>query len=256
MLPGSSARPRRRRCGDCACDRPGIAPDPADRLVPIRGGVEHPHDLAGADLVASDFSVPRRRAGEVDDRAGPAQDLLDRGLDQAGIGLDLGHLLRVLDQGEQAARRGIAGRLVPGGDQDLIEGEDVDQGKRLAVDRRIGEQRDQVVLRTGESLRAQPGEVGEQLDVRPLHRLRCGFAGLPELRIARAGTLVGPDVELAPSSRGTPSKKAMTAIGAEPPRSRRSRSRSTHGLEVISRDRDRLDLVMEGLAPCAASSVC
>ena len=65
---------------------------------------------------------------------GPAQDLLDRGRQERGIGGEPGALGGVLAEGEHAAGDGIAGRLVAGEDEQVAEVEDLLIGQRFAID--------------------------------------------------------------------------------------------------------------------------
>ena len=68
---------------------------------------------------AADLAVLGRDAGEVADRADPAQDLLDRVGQQLGSVAQLLPLVRVLAEREQAAADRVARGLVAGLDEQL-----------------------------------------------------------------------------------------------------------------------------------------
>src|SRR5215471_16111440 len=68
-----------------------------DLLVAVRRGVEERDDVAAADALPAQLDVGRGGAGEVDDRARPAQDLLDPALEQVRPRLEAAPLLGMLD---------------------------------------------------------------------------------------------------------------------------------------------------------------
>ena len=83
----------------------------------------------GRDLLAAELGVFGGGATEVDDRADPAQDLLDSGGHQLGLFVQLDGLVAVADEGEDAPGDRVAGGLVAGDDEQLPEHEQVVVGK-------------------------------------------------------------------------------------------------------------------------------
>jgi hypothetical protein len=151
------------------------------------------------------------------------------------------------DQGEQATGGRVARGLVAGRNEDLVEGEHVDQRQRLAVDRGVREQRDQIILRILHPFVAQLSEVRKELDVGAHHRLGDGLAIAAVLGIARAGALVRPGEEQLP----------VFGRDAQHVRDHGDRQRCRHGLHEIAAlgltrleilegaNRNRLDLIVQ-----------
>ena len=87
-------------------------------LVAVRRWVPQHDRVAGPDRRAVQVEVCGRRAGELDHRRRPPQQLLDGGLDHAvGIGREPVTLGRVFQQRLHATGDGIARRLVARRDQ-------------------------------------------------------------------------------------------------------------------------------------------
>ena len=103
-------------------------------LVAVRRPEVERDLLAGADRLAAQLVVLGGRAGEVADRAGPAQDLLDRVGQQLGLRPQLLPLVAVLGEREQPAADRVARGLVAGLDEELAVRDELLVGERLAVD--------------------------------------------------------------------------------------------------------------------------
>ena len=89
----------------------------------------------------------------------------------AGLALQLPPLARVLDEGEHAARHGVARGLVAGDDEQQVVGEQLEVGQRLAVHRAVRDDAHDVLGRPLPALVGEVLEVGEQLEARLLERL-------------------------------------------------------------------------------------
>jgi hypothetical protein len=79
------------------------------------------------------------------DRRGPANDLLDRRLDQLRILLELLELVGILEEGAHAADQRVLGRVVSGAEGDQVVADGLHHAHRLVVDRAVGEQAREVV---------------------------------------------------------------------------------------------------------------
>src|SRR5262245_14996100 len=221
-----------------------------DLLVAVRGRVEERERVALADALAAQLVVRRRGAREVDDRRRPAHDLLDGGGQELRPALELAELARVLDEGEHAAARRVAGGLVPGDHDDQAPGEYVHLRQGLAVDPGLREERDQVVGRIALPLLDELREVQEELRHRLAPRLLARLALALVLRVRGADGAVGPVEEQVP----------VGLRDAEEPRDHRDRERRRDLLHEVALARvapldqpvddlccDRLDLAMPAL---------
>ena len=113
------------------------------------------HDLlARGDGLAAEHGVGGGGAAEEVDRAGPAQDLLDHGVGQLGVGDPSVPLVAVLHEGDEALGDCVAGRLVAGHDEEgeeqvALEVGELGGGAVLHRDPGIGELGPHVVARVG-----------------------------------------------------------------------------------------------------------
>ena len=183
--------------------------------------------VAGADRHAAHLAVLGRDAGEVADRADPAQDLLDRVGQQLGLVAQLLPLAAVLGEREQPAADRVARRLVAGFDEQLAVREQLLLGERRAVDLRVDAARSRG-RRRGSRRRCSISsrEVRVQLAARALDRLARRLARAPELGIVLADHLVGPaEQQLPVGTRARRGSRRSPRAGTARRCARRSRTR-------------------------------
>src|SRR5262249_35136971 len=105
-----------------------------DGLVAVRRGIEEAEVLTRGDRRAVQVDVLGRRPAELDDWAGPADDLLRGWPRHAGrITLELRELAAVVQESAEAAGDGVPCRLVPGDDEQHEVGHQLEPRDRLAV---------------------------------------------------------------------------------------------------------------------------
>ena len=107
--------------------------------VEVRGEVPGDDLVAGGDLDSADRGVDRGGASEVQLRACPTQHLLDRGVDERGIGAQAVQLIGMLGERQQSLRERVASGLVAGDQQQQEERSLLALGQWLAVDERVGQ---------------------------------------------------------------------------------------------------------------------
>src|SRR5688572_6002441 len=105
-------------------------------IVAIGRRVPHRDLVARADLLATELRVGSRRAPEVHHRGDPPQHLLDGGWQERHVGLQLGPLLRVLEEGERAAGDEVARGLAPRVHQQHEEQIDIEGAQPRPLDLR------------------------------------------------------------------------------------------------------------------------
>ena len=227
-------------------------------LVAVRRREVERDLLAGADRRAPHLAVLGGGAGEVADRADPAQDLLDRVGQQLGLVAQLLPLVAVLGEREQPAADRVARRLVARLDEELAVRDELLLGERLRRRSRRGSARSPDRL-AGSPRRCvdQLLEVGVQLAARPLDRLRPGVS--PGRRYSGSSLPITSLVQRNSSSQssfGTPRIQAITPSGnGAAMRSTKSSSPDASGRSVgvvEDLDRDALDVVALARAPRAA----
>src|SRR5579864_996424 len=79
-----------------------------DFFVAISRGIEQAHRLTGANLLPANLGVRACGPRELDDRGRPADDLLDRGIDQRRIAPELLPFVGILDKSLQPASSRVA----------------------------------------------------------------------------------------------------------------------------------------------------
>src|SRR5436309_994740 len=141
-----------------------------DVLVAVGRRVEDAARLALADPRPPHLHVLDGGAAELDDRAHPADDLLDGRRHQGRVAAQLLELARVLDQREQAPGGGVAGRLVAGDDEQHVVREQLPLGDGLAVHLRVGEGGEDIVAGLTPASPGEPADVLEELLPRPTGR--------------------------------------------------------------------------------------
>ncbi len=198
-------------------------------LVAVRRREVQRHLLPRPDRHAAHLAVLGRGPGEVADRAGPAQDLLDGVGQQVGIGAQLLPLVAVLAEREQPAADRVARRLVARLDEELAVRDELLLGERRPVDLAADQLAHQIVLRVAPALVDQAPEVGVHLAAGALDRLAGRLARAPVLRIVLADHLVGPAEQQLP----------VVARHAEDPGDHRERERRGDAFDEVELARRR-----------------
>ena len=103
-------------------------------LVAVGRCVEQRDPVAGPDRRAPHVTVLSRRAGEVDDRAHPPEDLLHRGREELGVLAQAFPLTPVLGEGEEPSTDRVACGLVAGLDDELAVVQELLLGEGPPVD--------------------------------------------------------------------------------------------------------------------------
>ncbi len=168
-----------------------------DLLVAVAGRIEETHGLAGADRLAAELEVLRRRPRELDHRSRPAHDLLDGRIDELRIALQLVPLAGILEQREQAPGHRIARRLVARDHQQHEVREQLDRRQQRPVHLAVADHAHDVVARGGAALLHEIVEVHEEIDPGLIDRLLRRGRVL-KVRILRRDDLVGPAEQLVP----------------------------------------------------------
>jgi len=173
-------------------------------FLAVRRGEKDRDMVALFEFGPLQFGVAGRGSCEMNDRTGPAQDLLEHRLHQViRIALEEMELVRIVDQSHESAAGAIAGGFIAGDHDDLTPGENLNQLERLAVDFGIAEEADQIVLGILLSFFDESGEVGEHFDERAGGH-HAGVLFPRVLRIVAAELLVGPIEDQFPIRFGNP----------------------------------------------------
>ena len=163
-------------------------------LVAVRRRERDQDHLVGPQLLAPELDVVDHDAA---DRHGAehAEELLDRGRDQAGFLAQSPLLLGVPGQVEQRRRERSPRRVDAGGEQLATREEHLEVVESLAFDLDVREVADEVVARRHSPLREERAEVAEDALGRGD---RVGFAGVLDHRPGPAGEgvlVLGPEAE-------------------------------------------------------------
>ena len=169
-----------------------------DVLVAVGRRVVHRDLVAGLDLDASHFGVGGGGSPEVVQRVGPPQDLLDRALDQGGVGSQLGQLVRVLEERQQPRRQHRLGGVEAGGDELDEERPEVDLAHHLPTELGAEDQRREVFA--GRLLAPSGGELdGVHRHLEDgVGRVGGVVAARVDVAVLAGGVRLGPVVDLRP----------------------------------------------------------
>jgi hypothetical protein len=140
-------------------------------------------------LLAGQLGIGERRSPHIGERRLPTDDFGHQAVDERGIGAQLGHLLRMVVQREQASGHRVARSVVAADDQQGQVAHELD-GPHVPRRRPVGQHGNQIGTgRRIDSLVPQPGEIFQHLAQFGHAHLRIGCVGIGQLI---GGDHVGP----------------------------------------------------------------
>ena len=136
-----------------------------DIFVTVGRRIEQHHAVALGDLLPTDHSVNRRCSFHVVDGRRPSNDLLDGGLHEFRMILQLAELVGVFEKGAHPPDQRVLGGVVAGAEDDQVVADGLHRPERFTIDRRVRQHAREVTGRIGSA--ALDDAVEQRVELHP-----------------------------------------------------------------------------------------